>query len=510
MMKIKDIIANLDVVSLKIPEGMRGRTIAHLCHNSRAASPTCLFFCRRGALTDGHRYAMSAYEKGARFFVVERDVDLPKDAAIIKVVDSSLALRRLSVIFCGDPSKSLRLIGITGTKGKTTVALTVYNIAVAYGIKMGYIGTNGIYYNGKVFETANTTPDCLELQSALREMKNDGVTDVVIEVSSQALWQERTYGLSFDVCAFTNLYEDHIGGVEHPTFEHYRDSKKRLFTDYRAKSIIINSDCADSRFMIDVVKCADIVTTSAAGDCSCDLFAKDAKKSMNGIRPGVSFRLFSSNNQIAEIDEQGREIFIPIPGLYSIENALIAIAICTRLGIDIDFISDQLSRLTIAGRFEMVELDNRPNTLFVIDYAHNGASLSAVLRSLREYNPKRIIVLFGSVGGRTFGRRTELGKVAKDLADVIILTSDNPDNDDPTDIIDDIMAGVGETDKPIYKIPDRSEAIEKAFEISEDGDFVLLAGKGHEGYQLIRGSRVSFSERRVLNSVNAKYYLLNV
>ena len=510
MMKIKDIVANLDVVSLSIPAEMRGRTIAHLCHNSRAASPTCLFFCRRGALTDGHKYAMSAYEKGARFFVVERDVDLPKDAAIIKVKDSSLALRRLSVIFCGDPAKSLRLIGITGTKGKTTVALTVYNIAVSYGIKMGYIGTNGIYYNGKTFETANTTPDCLELQTALREMKNDGVTDVVIEVSSQALWQERTYGLSFDICAFTNLYEDHIGGVEHPTFEHYRDSKKRLFSDYQAKTVIINSDCYDSSYMIDGIECSEIVTTSAAGDSSCSLFALNAEKSKNGIRPGVSFKLFSSSEDIISIDEHGRDIFIPIPGLYSIENALIAIAICSRLGIDIDFISDQLSKLTIAGRFEMVELDNRPNTLFVIDYAHNGASLNAVLRSLREYDPRRIIVLFGSVGGRTFGRRTELGKVAGELADVIILTSDNPDNDDPTDIIDDIMLGIGETDKPVYKIPDRAEAIEKAFEISCDGDFVLLAGKGHEGYQLIRGSRVSFSERRVLNSVNAKYYLMNV
>ena len=510
MMKIKDIIDNLDVVSLKIPKEMRGRTIAHLCHNSRAASPTCLFFCRRGALTDGHKYAVSAYEKGARFFVVERDVDLPKDAAIIKVKDSSLALRRLSPIFCGDPAKSLRLIGITGTKGKTTVALTVYNIAAAYGIKMGYIGTNGIYYNGKVFETANTTPDCLELQNALREMKNDGVTDVVIEVSSQALWQERTYGLSFDICAFTNLYEDHIGGVEHPTFDHYRDSKKRLFTDYNAKSIVINSDCPDSRYMIDGVKCSDIFTTSAKGDYTCDLFAYGAEKSKDGIRPGVKFKLFSPNTNTFPADEHGRDIFIPIPGMYSVENALISIAICSRIGIDLDFISEQLAKLSIAGRFEMVELDNRPNTLFVIDYAHNGASLSAVLRSLREYDPRRIIVLFGSVGGRTFGRRAELGKAANDLADIIILTSDNPDNDDPTDIIDGIMVGIGNADKQVYKIPDRAEAIAKAFEIAEDGDFVLLAGKGHESYQLIRGERVSFSEKKILKSINAKYYLLQV
>lgn len=510
MMKIREIIDCLDVVSLKIPKGMRGRTIAHLCHNSRAATATCLFFCKRGALVDGHRYAKSAYEKGARFFVVEHEVDLPEDAAIITVKDSSLALRKLAVIFCGDPAKDLHLIGITGTKGKTTVALTVYNIAVASGRKMGYIGTNGIYYNGKVFETANTTPDCLELQMSLREMKRDGVTDVVIEVSSQALWQERTYGLSFDICAFTNLYEDHIGGVEHPTIEHYRDSKKLLFTDYNAKSIVINADCHDSFYMVEGVNCSEIITTSAKGNDKCDIFARDARKTQSGIRPGVSFTLFSSSLNVADISEHGIDAFIPIPGLYSIENALISIAICRKMGIELDFICDQLAKLSIAGRFEMIALDNRPNTLFVIDYAHNGASLSAVLRSLREYEPKRIIVLFGSVGGRTFGRRAELGKAAGENADVIILTSDNPDNDDPTDIIDGIMVGLEGVDKPIYKIPDRAEAIAKAYEISEDGDFVLLAGKGHESYQLVRGERMEFSERKILSRINAKYYLMKI
>ena len=509
MMKIKDIIERLDCISVRMPKGLGGRKIAHLCHNSRVASPTCLFFCKRGALVDGHRYAVSAYENGARFFVVEREVDLPDDAAVITVKDSSEALRKIAVEFYGDPASSLRLIGITGTKGKTTVALSVYNIAVSSGIKMGYIGTNGMYYNGKVFETANTTPDCLELQMALREMKNHGVTDVVIEVSSQALWQQRTYGLNFDICAFTNFYEDHIGGVEHPTLEHYRDCKKLLFTDYNAKSIVINADCPESRYMVDGVDCPNIVTTSAKGDTICDLFAVNAQKAKQGIRPGVSFEMFSGVPTSVSVAEHGKDMFIPIPGLYSIENGLITFAICSLMGLSSDFIAEQMAKLTIAGRFETVELENRPYTLFVIDYAHNGASLRAVLRSLREYDPKRIIVLFGSVGGRTFGRRAELGRAAGEDADVIILTSDNPDNEDPTDVIDGIMEGLHGVDKPIYRIPDRAEAIAKAFEIAEGGDFVLLAGKGHESYQLIRGRRVEFSEKRVLESVNAKYYLLN-
>lgn len=509
MMRIKDIIARLDCISVRIPKGLGGRKIAHLCHNSRVASPTCLFFCKRGALVDGHRYAISAYENGARFFVVEREIDIPDDAAVITVKDSSEALRKIAVEFYGDPASELRLIGITGTKGKTTVALSVYNIAVASGIKMGYIGTNGMYYNGKVFETANTTPDCLELQMALREMRDHGVSDVVIEVSSQALWQQRTYGLNFDVCAFTNFYEDHIGGVEHPTIEHYRDCKKLLFTDYNAKNIVINADCPESRYMVEGVDCPNIVTTSARGDECCDLFAVNATKAKNGIRPGVSFKMFSGASSPLSVSEHGQDMFIPIPGLYSIENGLITFAICSLMGLSSDFISEQMASMTIAGRFETVELENRPDTLFVIDYAHNGASLRAVLRSLREYEPKRIIVLFGSVGGRTFGRRAELGRAAGDDADVIILTSDNPDNEDPTDVIDGIMEGLEDVDKPIYKIPDRADAIAKAFEIAEDGDFVLLAGKGHESYQLIRGVRVEFSEKRVLESVNAKYYLLN-
>ncbi len=507
MMKIGDIIRSLDCVSYNIPLNMRGRTIVHLCHNSRAASPTCLFFCKRGALADGHKYAKSAYEKGARFFVVERKVDLPDDAAIITVKNSSEALRRLSVIFYGDPEKQLRLIGITGTKGKTTVALSVYYIALAKGIKIGYIGTNGVYYNGKTFETANTTPDCLELQMALREMVNAGVTDVVIEVSSQALWQKRIFGLNFDICAFTNLYEDHIGGVEHPTFEHYRDSKKRLFSDYNVKNIVINADSPDSSYMVEGVSCEKIVTTSAKGNSDCDIFAETPMKIRNGLIPGVSFEMKFGKTEIFK-DDVAKDVFIPIPGLYSIENGLITVAICSLMGIDMDFINEQMATLSIPGRFETVLLENRPETLFVIDYAHNGASLTAVLNSLREYEPKRIIAVFGSVGGRTFGRRAELGKAAKDGADVIILTSDNPDNEDPTEVINGIKEALEGCDKPLYLIPDRKEAIQKAYEISEDGDFVLLAGKGHETYQLIRGERIPFSEKKVLKSVDAKQFLL--
>lgn len=501
-MRIEKIIRNLNYISLNVPEPLRGREIVSLCQNSRQAHPTCLFFCKRGALTDGHRYARHAYDNGARFFVVEREVDLPADAAIITVPDSSEALRHISPIFYGHPASNMRLIGITGTKGKTTVALSVYHVARSKGVNIGYIGTNGVIYGEHKYETANTTPDCLELQRTLREMCDCGVTDVVIEVSSQALWQKRTYGLQFDICAFTNLYEDHIGGVEHPDMEHYMNCKRLLLTDYSAKNIVINSDSDVAEHMLEGVSCENIVTTSAKGNDNCDLFARNPMKIKSGNQPGVSFELLSGNSSPITFEEHGVEAFIPIPGLYSVENGLLTVAICSLMGIDQNAVVDELSRLSVSGRFETVQLESKPDSLFVIDYAHNGASLTAVLNSLREYDPKRIIVVFGSVGGRTFGRREELAKAAEKGADVIIITSDNPNNEDPMDVISEINSHITSKDTTVHLIPDRKDAIAKAYEIAEDGDIVLLAGKGHEDYQLIMGERVPFSERKILKKLD--------
>ena len=504
-MKINDLLSEIDVISSYIPEPMTRRRILTLCHNSKHATPTCAFFCKAGALVDGHRYAPHAYENGARIFIAERELDLPSDAAVIITPSSTAALNKLAVKFYGDPSKELKIIGITGTKGKTSIAISAYKVALACGIKAGYIGTNGIYYNGKSFETANTTPDVLELQKALRAMANDGVSHVMLEISSQALWQERTYALEFDTCVFTNLFSDHIGGYEHPTFEHYRDSKKRLFTDYASKHVVLNSDSEYAEYMADGAKCENILTTSARGDANCSLYATDTQKCKKGMVPGVSFRLHSRERALADT-KKTYDVFMPSPGLYSIENGLLVISICLLMNIKLERVIRQLSCLSVPGRFEAVELKSKPNSLFVIDYAHNGASLKAVIDALREYDPGRIICLFGSVGGRTIGRRAELGKVAAENADVIIITSDNPNNEPPMNVIEEIREAVGETDKPVYMISDREEAVMKAYEIAEDGDYILLAGKGHECYQLIMGERVPFSERKILELADLAIY----
>ncbi len=492
-MTLKEVMGIIHYKSYKIPADMRRAVFHSLCHDSRKAMPGVLYFCRVGALIDGHIYAKYAYQNGARYFVVEHEVDLPADAAQIIVEDATAEMTRLAIAFYQDPGKEMTLIGITGTKGKTTVALSVYNIACSYGIMMGYIGTNGIYYGGKRLETVNTTPDALELQKSLREMRDFGVTHVVVEVSSQALKQYRTAGLQFRICAFTNLYEDHIGGVEHADMNEYKACKRRLFTDHSPETVIVNSDDPEADYMIEGVTYKKLIRVSAMGDGAADLYASNGIKIKSGIRPGISFDCHFKN-VLGGCDS----IFIPLPGLYSIQNGLLTMAICRELGIPKDFIIEELSKLRIPGRFETVELESRKGTLFIIDYAHNGTSLTAVLNALREYEPKRIICLFGSVGGRTFGRRAELGLAAREGADVIIITSDNPDNENPYRVMNDIQKAFEGSDKPVFQIEDREEAVKKAYEIAEDGDFVLLAGKGHETYQLVMGRRIPFSERRIL------------
>ncbi len=498
-MNINDILKSVDIISSRIPDEALSIKILSLCHNSDYATPTCVFFCKRGALTDGHKYAYNAYSKGARIFVAERELELPPDAAVIITKSSSSALSKLAVEFYGDPSKDMKIIGITGTKGKTTVAIGAYNIAVACGINAGYIGTNGIYYDGLTLESANTTPDVLELQRALFEMKKHGVKTVVLEVSSQAIMQDRIYGLEFDTCVFTNLYRDHIGEHEHPSFEHYRDTKKQLFSCSEANSIITNADSPYSAYMIEDSICRNIIKTSAAGDRSCSVYASDAMRVKNNGMPGISFKLELGNDRQFGI-KGSHNVFVPMPGMYSIENALLIISVCLSMDISIDMILKELGYLSVPGRFETVHLPSKPDSLFVIDYAHNGASLKAVIDALREYEPRRIICLFGSVGGRTFERRAELARVARENADIIIITSDNPDSEDPMKVINEIRTEIGDTDKPIYIMPDRAEAVKTAYALAEAGDCILLAGKGHEKYQLTAGKRIPFSERRILES----------
>ena len=460
-----------------------------LCRDSREKCENGLFVCIKGARSDGHSFAKMAYDNGCRAFVATQPIELPSDAAVILTSDTRIALAEISAAFYGYPARDLNIIGITGTKGKTTTSLTVYEVMNACGIPTAYIGSNGIKFNGKSFPTVNTTPESAELHRRMRIMVDSGIKYLVMEVSSQAIYMNRIHGMEFKTVAFTNLSVDHIGGAEHPSFEHYRDCKKKLFTDFGAENIVYNYDDSYADYMISDAVCEKKIGCSANGNKSADVYAEKIE----------SKRLKSSLSVLFEMTSGGKitKVSLPMPGKFSVSNAILATAICKTAGLDESIIAEKLSFVRAEGRFETVS--SPCGALFIIDYAHNGASLTAALNTIREFSPARLYCLFGSVGGRTEGRRRELGEVASALADFCIITSDNPDFEDPQKIIDDISACFTEKGSCSYvTIPDRREAIRFAVANAKPDDVVLLAGKGHENYQLICGQKLSFSERDVL------------
>lgn len=469
--------------------------ISFLACDSRKACGGCMFFCLVGKTVDGHTFAPSAYRNGCRVFVAERELPLPADACQILVPDTRAALADVAALHYGHPEKKLRLIGITGTKGKTTTALLIRSLLESCGIPTGYIGTNGVMYRDVREITTNTTPESLELYRYLADMLDEGVETCVLEISSQALWMERTRGLVFDTVMFTNLSRDHIGGVEHPDFEHYRDSKRRLFKDYPANAVIVNRDDPVADYMTEGVS-VPVLSFGLAADVGGDIplwSAADIRPDTHGGRLGVSFTL--SRHGIPS-DEPW---FLPLPGDFNVQNALGAIAVvCERFGVSLSDARTALAVAVAEGRFQAIIHPARPDVTFIIDYAHNGVSLTAILETLRTYRPERLICLFGSVGGRTKERRKDLAEAAGHRCDLCILTSDNPAGEPPMAILDDIDNAFPEGSCPRVKIPDRKEAILYAVDIAREGDIILLAGKGHENYQLIGVDRVPFSESAIL------------
>lgn len=478
-----------DIHDVLIPEDLDlTREITTLCHDSRKAHENSLFVCIKGALDDGHLYARSAYDRGCRLFVAEHSLpSLPTDATVLLSTDSRKALASLSARFFGNPADELTIIGITGTKGKTSTALMIYGILNACGLKCGYIGSNGIDYGSFHGETPNTTPESYTLHMFMREMVSVGVRYLVMEVSSQALFLNRVHGIPFDICLFTNLSEDHIGGAEHPDFDHYKNCKQSLFRDYGAMTVIYNADDAFGPEMISQAPDGARIISFAV-ERSADYRATEATLFRRPDTLGVSFSY--------TCEEKNYQSTLNSPGKFSVYNAIAAVAVCRECGLSNDTIAEKLQDIHIKGRFEMVPA--LPYATFLIDYAHNRLSLTSALETLRLYEPSRLICLFGSVGGRTKGRRVELGSVAAELADFSILTSDNPDSEDPEIIINDIASQFRLANRPFISIPDRAEAIRYAVSIAREGDIFLLAGKGHEDYQLIFGEKRPFSEREIL------------
>lgn len=458
--------------------------ITYLCYDSRRASSGALFVALSGTRADGHSYVGKAYDSGCRVFLCEREVELPSDATVVITDNTRRALAHVSQNFFEHPERELHIVGITGTKGKTTTSLMTAAILSEAGYSCGYIGSNGVRFAGKYYDTENTTPESYELARFFRMMVDAGVTHVVIEVSSQALFNYRVEGIEFDVCAFTNLYHDHVGRHEHPTFEHYKASKKRLFTEYNAKFITYCADDPNSEYMIEN---SHALTSGFSIAKQSAFMGMDVNKFRDETLLGVEFTLKTEGWE--------RIVKLPTPGHFSVYNALCAASIADFYGASPDVIARGLGKCTPDGRFQIVPAIE--NVTFIIDYAHNGVSLRHALSVIREYEPSRLICLFGSVGDRTEERRAELAQAAGALSDFAIITSDNPGGEDPDNIIAEIAKELPSGFDHIC-ITDREVAIKYAVDNAKAGDIVLLAGKGHENYQLIRGEKVPFCERDLI------------
>ena len=461
--------------------------ITTLTDHSEKTSRESVFVCIRGQRFDGHTLAPRAYERGCRIFVAEEPLSLPEDACVLVTPNSRKTLSQLACTLWDNPSEKMHVIGITGTKGKTTTANMLAHILNSVGVPTGYIGTNGISYGATQLQTANTTPDPLTLQKTLADMHRCGIRAVVMEVSSQGLMQHRVAGIRFGTVLFTNLYLDHIGTSEHPSFEHYRATKHSLFTDFASPNAVWNIDDPATPMMR--IGCTALRNLTISCAQNADYLAQNTRPLRDTKGLYSLFRLIAEDKEM--------ECRLRLLGDHNVYNALLAVAVAHGVfQVPLALAVESLEKLSIRGRAECISLPN--GAICVIDYAHNGESLRHLLTSLRVYNPSRLICLFGSVGERTQVRRRELGEVAGELADLSIITSDNPGTEEPMQIIDEIAAAFGDNRKAYIKIPDRSDAIRCAISMLTKDDILVLAGKGHEEYQLIGREKIPFSEREII------------
>ena len=469
-------------------ECIRGTTdmeIAQVVNDSRKAGPGSLFLCIRGAVVDGHTFVDAVVKQGARALVVEEEVDVPEDVTVIKVADSRCAMALISAAWYGYPAEQLKVIGITGTKGKTTTTYMVKSILENAGYKVGLIGTIESIIGDEIIPSANTTPESLTVQEYFRRMLDAGCDCAVMEVSSQGLKLHRTAGFTFEIGIFTNIEPDHIGPNEHASFEEYLECKSRLLKQCRIG--IVN---ADDPHLEQIIAGHTCTLETFGFSPRADLRARDARMVSRPGYLGVAYQVEGLMDFPVEID---------IPGRFSIYNSLTAIAVCRHFQVTQEDIVKALKKARVKGRTEMVKVSDE--FTLMIDYAHNAMSLESLLETLKEYHPHRLVCLFGCGGNRSRLRRFEMGEVSGRLADLTIITSDNPRFEKPEDIIADIREGMKKTDGKYVEIPDRKEAIAYAIHHGEPGDIIVLAGKGHENYQEIQGKKYPMDERDLIRDI---------
>ncbi len=450
-------------------------------YDSRKITEGCLFLCIEGANADGHGFAAEAVKKGAKALVIQKDIPMDgmEGVTVIMVKDTRYAMAFISAAWFGNPAERMKIIGITGTKGKTTTTYLVKSILENAGHKVGLIGTIEVIIGEKRIHAVNTTPESYLLQEYLKEMEKEGCDAVVMEVSSQGLKLHRTQGFLFDIGIFTNIEPDHIGPNEHEDFEEYLMCKGLLFRQCRTG--IVNRDDAHFEKVIAGHTCK---METYGFDRSADLRAENLKLIKKPGELGVLFDVKGLMDFTVEVTT---------PGRFSVYNALTAIAICRHFGVEEDKIKKACLEAKVKGRIEMVKVSEA--FTLMIDYAHNAMSLESLLATLREYEPNRLVCLFGCGGNRSKLRRYEMGEVSGRLADLTVITSDNPRFEEPQDIIEDIKTGMKKTGGKYVEICDRKEAIAYVIDHGEPGDIIVLAGKGHEDYQEIKGIKHHFDDR---------------
>ena len=475
----------LERIAYEICQGSTEQEVSSVAFDSRKVSEGSVFICIRGAVVDGHSFVDDVVKKGAKTLVVEEEVSVPDDVTVVKVEDTRYAMAYISAAWFGNPAEKLKTIGITGTKGKTTTTYMVKSILENAGYKVGLIGTIETIVGDKVTPASNTTPESYVVQQSFREMVDAGCDAVVMEVSSQGLMLHRTEGFVFDFGIFTNIEPDHIGPNEHTSFEHYLSCKAMLLK--QCKVGIVNRDDSHFEKIIEGHTCS-LETYGFSQEA--DLRAEQPKLVSKPGYLGISYHVAGLMDFPVEID---------IPGKFSIYNSLTAIAICRHFQVHQDDIVKALKTAKVKGRIEMIKVSDE--FTLMIDYAHNAMALESLLTTLRAYNPHRLVCLFGCGGNRSRDRRFEMGEVSGKLADLTIITSDNPRNEEPQAIIDDIKTGISKTDGKYVEIIDRKEAIAYAIHHGEPGDIVILAGKGHEDYQEIKGKKYPMDERVLIAEI---------
>ena len=485
-MNLKSILSGIEGLKAK---GNLDMEIMGVAHDSRKVKEGYVFVAVKGYDVDGHNYIHQAIESGAKAIVVEdissiKRNELPENITLVVAPNTRETLAKMACNFYDNPSKKFNLIGITGTKGKTTTTFMIKSILEKGGQKVGLIGTVANYIGDKnLGESSRTTPESLELQELFADMVKEKVDTVVMEVSSQSLKLHRVDGCDFNIGVFTNFSEDHISEKEHPDMQDYFNSKLKLFD--MCKKGFINVDDYQVAKVKKLAKSCDIKTYGI--DNSADLLAKD----ITVTNASVDFKV--------KIGQRNERVKTGIPGRFSVYNSLAAISVAGVFGIDAEKIKEALLEVRVPGRSELV--DNKKDLTIMIDYAHSPESLQNILSAVKSYTRGRVISVFGCGGDRDPGKRPQMGEISGNIADFTIITSDNPRTEEPDEIVKEIEVGTKKTKGKYITIVDRIEAIKYAINMANKNDIIVLAGKGHETYQEINGKKYPFDEREIIKKL---------